>query len=99
MTLVVTDARGNTSTCVGTVTVNDANSVCNQPPVAVCQDITVGAGANCLATVNPLAVGGNSFDPEGGAYGFGTTMGHHHGHDHDHPHDHDHDHSHGHKHD
>jgi len=40
-----------------------------------------------------------AFDPEGGAYGFGTTMGHHRGHDHDHPHDHDHEHPRGHKHD
>jgi len=42
-----------------------------------------------------------AFDPEGGAYGFGTTMGHHlgHGHDHNHPHELDHDHPHGHKHD
>ncbi|MGE0151648.1 MAG: urease accessory protein UreE [Reyranellaceae bacterium] len=42
-----------------------------------------------------------AFDPEGGAYGFGTTMGHHHGHGHDHNHEHDHGHHHhrGHKHD
>lgn len=43
------------------------------------------------------------FMPEGGAYGFGRTMGHDHGHDHAHTHDHahgaghdhDHDHAHG----
>jgi len=40
-----------------------------------------------------------AFDPEGGAYGFGTTMGHHHGHDHDHDHGHPHPHHHGHGHD
>ena len=42
-----------------------------------------------------------AFDPEGGAYGLGTTMGHHHGHGHDHDYDHrhGHDHPHGHKHD
>lgn len=42
-----------------------------------------------------------AFDPEGGAYGFGATMGHHHhGHGHDHDHDHDHHHHHhGHRHD
>jgi len=33
-----------------------------------------------------------AFDPEGGAYGFGTTMGHHHSHGHDHDHGHDHHH-------
>ncbi len=32
------------------------------------------------------------FDPEGGAYGHGGTMGHSHAHDHDHGHGHDHDH-------
>jgi len=38
-----------------------------------------------------------AFDPEGGAYGFGATMGHSHGpHDHGHDHGHDHDHAHGH---
>ena len=45
-----------------------------------------------------------AFDPEGGAYGFGATMGHSHGphghaHDHDHDHGHDHSHDRGHRHD
>ena len=35
-----------------------------------------------------------AFDPEGGAYGFGATMGHHHDHGHDHHHGHNHDHGH-----
>lgn len=39
------------------------------------------------------------FDPEGGAYGHGRTMGHDHGHDHGHSHDHKHDHGHDHDHD
>ncbi|OCX60923.1 urease accessory protein UreE [Thioclava sp. SK-1] len=38
------------------------------------------------------------FQPEGGAYGMGRTMGHDHGHSHDHSHSH-HDHSHSHSHD
>ncbi|MBE7635340.1 urease accessory protein UreE [Sneathiella sp. P13V-1] len=37
------------------------------------------------------------FNPEGGAYGHGETMGHDHGHDHSHGHNHSH--SHGHSHD
>ncbi len=36
VTLSVTDSDGNTSTCEFTVTVND-----NEPPVAVCQDLTL----------------------------------------------------------
>ncbi len=36
VTLSVTDSDGNTSTCSFTVTVND-----NEPPVAVCQDLTL----------------------------------------------------------
>ncbi|MDB5709430.1 MAG: ureE1 [Sphingomonas bacterium] len=39
------------------------------------------------------------FNPEGGAYGHGRTLGHDHGHDHSHDHDHHHDHSHHHHHD
>jgi hypothetical protein len=70
LTLVVTDSSGNTASCISTVTVSDPLAACNQAPVAICQDLTVGAGANCMATVNPVAVGGNSFDPEGGAVSF-----------------------------
>lgn len=43
-----------------------------------------------------------AFDPEGGAYGFGTTMGHHHhgdGHHHEHDHGYGGHHHHGHEHD
>ncbi len=51
----------------------------NQPPVAVCQDVTVAAGPNCTANAN---VDGGSYDPDGdsitltqdppGPYGLGV---------------------------
>ena len=37
----------------------------NQPPVAVCQNVTVSADANCLGTTTASAVGGGSYDPDG----------------------------------
>jgi Urease accessory protein UreE len=47
------------------------------------------------AEVHP---GVETFQPEGGAYGMGRTMGHDHGHSHHHGHSHSHDHGHGHGH-
>ncbi len=58
---------------------------CNQPPVAVCEDITVPTDpGECVATVDPLQVAGGSYDPDGdevtlelipaGPYPLGETM-------------------------
>lgn len=54
---------------------------CNQPPVALCQDVVVVAGADCTADA---AIDAGSFDPDGdaivvvqdppGPYGLGTTV-------------------------
>jgi hypothetical protein len=38
--------------------------VLNQPPVAVCQDVTVEADGDCLGHVSPDEVDGGSFDPD-----------------------------------
>jgi hypothetical protein len=65
--LVVADAHGNADTCSTTVTITDPNQVCNQGPVAICQNITVPADANCEAAVSGAAIGSASFDPENGA--------------------------------
>jgi urease accessory protein len=58
----------------------------------VIEDMLVKLGAAVTRVSAP-------FDPEGGAYGHGTTMGHDHGHHHaadpGHDHDHHHDHDHG----
>lgn len=48
------------------------------------------------AEVSPAV---ETFQPEGGAYGMGRTMGHEHGHSHHHGHSHSHDHDHSHSHD
>jgi hypothetical protein len=56
VTLTVTDAAGNTSTCEATVTVEDTI-----PPTAVCQDITVSLGDENTVTILPGDLdGGNS---------------------------------------
>jgi len=58
VTLVVTDASGNTSTCTALVNVQD-----NTPPIAVCQDITLSLsenGAVCLEA--PEVLDGGSTD-------------------------------------
>ena len=39
--------------------------VFNKPPVAVCKDATISAGASCTATVPRSAVDNGSFDPDG----------------------------------
>jgi hypothetical protein len=55
----------------------------NQPPVAVCVDVTVSADASCHGQVEPSDVGGSSSDPDGdpltlqlspaGPYNLGAT--------------------------
>lgn len=64
VTLTVTDASGNTSTCVANVFVNDPNSVCNEPPLAVCQNITVNLNSDCTAGISNTAVNNGSSDPD-----------------------------------
>jgi len=46
----------------GIITVG--NPVSNQPPTALCQDVTVDADANCEATVDPAQVDAGSSDPD-----------------------------------
>ncbi len=51
VTLFVTDASGNQSTCEATVTVID-----EMPPTAVCEEITVELEENGLATITPFDI-------------------------------------------
>ncbi len=84
---VTVDANGlvlNQGGYTGTTAlVNDSNqNVCNQPPVAVCQNITINTGANCDASITANDVDGGSSDPDGdvlsyainnsGPFGVGT---------------------------
>lgn len=57
VTLTVTDAAGNISTCTATVTVED-----NIPPTAVCQDINVSLGTENSVTILPSDLDGGSSD-------------------------------------
>ncbi|MEM7085250.1 MAG: HYR domain-containing protein [Bacteroidota bacterium] len=52
-----TDSSGNTAVCTFTVTVTD-----NEPPLAVCQDITVQLDATGTVTITPTDVDGGSSD-------------------------------------
>ena len=56
-TFVVTDASGNTATCSFDVTVTD-----NEPPVAVCADITIQLDSNGDASITAADVDGGSTD-------------------------------------
>ena len=57
VTLTVTDASGNTSTCSSMVQVNDGI-----PPDAVCSDIEVVVDANCMGPVSAMLLDGGSTD-------------------------------------
>ena len=57
ITLTVTDAEGNSSTCTGNVEVED-----NVPPIAVCQDIIVQLNATGNATIAAGDVDNGSSD-------------------------------------
>ncbi len=56
-TLTVTDAAGNSSTCTATVTVTDS-----QPPVAICQNITINLNAGGTVTITAAQIDGGSTD-------------------------------------
>jgi hypothetical protein len=62
VTNTVVDVAGNVNSCTFTVTVTQAE---NQPPVALCKNVTVAAGANCSANVTAAQVDNGSFDPDG----------------------------------
>ncbi|MBK9513827.1 MAG: hypothetical protein IPO05_09430 [Flavobacteriales bacterium] len=57
VTVTATDAAGNSSSCVTTINVTDVN-----PPVAVCQPITVTLDASGNATINSTDLDGGSTD-------------------------------------
>lgn len=61
VTLSVTDAFGNVSTCQSTVSLEE-----NTPPTAVCQDIIVQLDATGNTSILPSEVDGGSFDNCGG---------------------------------
>jgi hypothetical protein len=55
VTLTVTDANGNTSTCDATVTIED-----NMAPTALCQNITVQLDATGNVTITPAQIDNGS---------------------------------------
>jgi hypothetical protein len=60
VTLTVTDAAGNSSTCIAQITVSDPNHNCCQAPVATCQPVMVSLNANGNATVTAAQVNNGS---------------------------------------
>jgi gliding motility-associated-like protein len=60
VTLTVTDASGNSSTCNATVTVED-----NLPPVALCQNDTIYLDGSGNASIQPADIDGGSYDNAG----------------------------------
>ncbi|MCG3147973.1 MAG: hypothetical protein PCFJNLEI_01414 [Verrucomicrobiae bacterium] len=59
----VRDNAGNSNSCTFTVIIVP-QSATNSAPVASCRNVTVPAGANCLAEVAVAAVDNGSFDPD-----------------------------------
>src|SRR5690606_4988116 len=57
VTLTVTDANGNSSTCDASVTIED-----NVAPTAICQDITVQLDANGEVVITAAAIDNGRFD-------------------------------------
>ncbi|UKJ06466.1 gliding motility-associated C-terminal domain-containing protein [Solitalea lacus] len=57
VTLTVTDAYGNSSTCVAVVTVEDKAA-----PTVICKNITVQLGANGIATITGVNIDNGSSD-------------------------------------
>jgi hypothetical protein len=57
VTLTVTDANGNTSTCDATVTIED-----NIAPTAICQNITVQLDATGTVTITSAQIDNGSSD-------------------------------------
>jgi PKD repeat protein len=73
VTMNVLDNNNNTSSCTATVTVTDPLSVCNQPPVAVCQPVVLNADANCSATATAEAFNNGSSDANGDALTYSVS--------------------------
>jgi HYR domain/PKD domain len=70
VTLTVTGCASPTPTPTATATASPTPTPTptptNQPPVAVCQNVTVSAGANCTAAVSASAFDNGSHDPDSG---------------------------------
>ncbi len=64
VTCTAIDSAANTNTCTFRVIVLSLPAP-NQPPVALCSNITVSADVNCQATVAAVAVDAGSFDSDG----------------------------------
>ncbi len=64
VTCTAIDSAANTNTCSFHVIVLSLPAP-NQPPVALCSNITVNADASCQATVTALAMDAGSFDNDG----------------------------------
>jgi hypothetical protein len=64
VTCTAIDSAANTNTCTFHVIVLSLPAP-NQPPVALCSNITVSADANCQAAVAAIAVDAGSFDSDG----------------------------------
>ena len=74
VTLTVTSqTNGESSTCTADVTITDTDQFCNQPPIALCQDITVNADGNCQGTAVATDFDNGSSDPDGDPITFSVS--------------------------
>ncbi|MDN3725260.1 HYR domain-containing protein, partial [Aequorivita sp. SDUM287046] len=63
--LGIRDESGNDTLCTVTITVTDPLGTCNQPPIAVCQPVTVTADGSCQGNAAAIDFDGGSTDPDG----------------------------------
>ncbi|MRT17745.1 HYR domain-containing protein [Vitellibacter sp. q18] len=73
VTLTVQDINGNSETCTAVVTITDPLSACNQPPIAVCQPVTVNADGICEGNAVATDFDGGSSDPDGDPLTFAVS--------------------------
>ncbi|MCP4122421.1 MAG: hypothetical protein GY751_11760, partial [Bacteroidetes bacterium] len=73
VTYHLSEEFGDPNSCSFTVSVTDPLSFCSEPPVAICQDVTVSANANCEANATAIDFNGGSYDPEGYPLSFSVS--------------------------
>ncbi|WP_425639320.1 T9SS type A sorting domain-containing protein [Algoriphagus yeomjeoni] len=71
--LTFEDFAGNKTSASYQVTITDPNGVCNQPPVAVAQPLTISADANCEGIAIAADFDGGSTDADGDPLTFSVS--------------------------
>ncbi|NNF01486.1 MAG: HYR domain-containing protein, partial [Bacteroidia bacterium] len=71
--VLTADDGSNSTQCTANVTIADNTSSCNQPPTAVCQDLSVDADNNCQGIAAAPDFDDGSSDPDGDPLNFSVS--------------------------